>query len=335
MKLKTNKKSIIKNKEITDLGLSNKIIDKTHRIINRDGSFNIKRSGLPFFESFSVYHWLISMSWTKFCILILAAYLVVNVFFAVLYFIGGDSNFEGMVIRSDFDRFLNDFFFSTQTFTTVGYGRINPVGVYSNIISSVESLAGLLSLALATGLLYGRFSRPIAKIIYSENAVIAPFRDITGFQFRIANKRTDHQMVDVEVELMLACVENDTRKIYDLKLEYSKINFFTTTWTVNHPIDEESPIYGMTADDLKNIDAEFFILLKGFDDTFAQIVHSRSSYRYNEIVWGAKFTSVYGKTEDGRARIQMDKISEIENAVLPDSINNSGNNRNAMKEINK
>ncbi|MDQ3020177.1 MAG: ion channel [Bacteroidota bacterium] len=310
-----------KETEVTDLGLGNKVLDKGHRVINRDGSFNVRRKGLPFFESFSVYHWLISMSWMKFCLLILAAYLVVNIFFATLYFIGGDSNFEGMVFTNEFDRFLNNFFFSTQTFTTVGYGRINPVGVYANIVSSIESLAGLLSLALATGLLYGRFVKPVAKIIYSEKAVIAPFNDITGFQFRIANKRYDHQMVDVEVEVMLSHVKNELRSFYLLKLEYPKINFFTSTWTVNHPIDKESPIYRMTGEELKEMDAEFFVLLKGFDDTFAQIVHSRSSYKYTEIEWGARFISVYGRADDGMTLIELDKISEYEKVVLPKTTN--------------
>lgn len=311
MKSTYNKKTTVKGKEVTDLGLGSKIFDKKNRVINRDGSFNLKRRGLPFFESFSIYHWLISMSWFKFCSLILAAYLVVNVFFATLYFIGGDANFEGIQTNNNFDRFLNEFFFSTQTFTTVGYGRINPVGVYSNIISSIESLSGLLSLALATGLLYGRFVRPVAKIIYSENALIAPYKDITGFQFRIANKRSDHQMVDTEVDVLLSRVENDALKFYNLKLEYKKITMFTATWTVNHPIDEESPLYGLTEDDLKEMDSEFFVLLKGFDDTFAQQVHSRSSYKYNEIVWGAKFVSVYGKSDDGETTIELDRISEL------------------------
>lgn len=311
-----NKGNKISKDEVTDLGLGNKIFDKNIRIINRDGSFNIKRKGLPFLESFSIYQWLISMSWLKFCGLIFSGYLIVNLFFATLYFIGGEANFEGIETNNDFDRFLNEFFFSTQTFTTVGYGRINPVGVYSNIISSIESLTGLLSLALATGLLYGRFVRPVAKIIYSDKAVIAPYKDITGFQFRIANKRADHQMVDTEVDVLLSRIENDTVKFYNLELEYKKISLFTATWTVNHPIDQNSPLLGQTEEDLKSTDSEFIILIKGFDDTFAQVVHSRSSYKYNEIIWGAKFASVYGKSEVGRTTIELDKISDIYSVPL-------------------
>lgn len=319
MKIKNKTSFFTKQKEVTDLGLSNTLTDKEHRVINRDGSFNIKRKGLPFFESFSVYQWLISMSWLKFCSLILLGYILVNIFFATLYYLGGEANFEGIESSSEFDRFLNEFFFSTQTFTTVGYGRINPVGVYSNIISSIESLSGLLSLALATGLLYGRFVRPVAKILYSDNAVIAPFKDGSAFQFRIANKKRDHQMVDTEVDVLLSRAEGEAIRFYNLKLEYDKISLFTSTWTVNHIIDENSPLYGLNAEDLKEMNSEFIVLIKGFDDTFAQQVHSRSSYRYYEIIWGAKFVSVYGKKEDGKVDIELDRISEVTKAALPAS----------------
>lgn len=315
MKTENKAASFDKENEVIDLGISARITD-TKRVINRDGSFNVVRRGLGFLESFSIYHWLISMSWIKFCSIIFVSYLTINTLFATLYYIGGEENFEGIETSSEFDKFLNEFFFSTQTFTTVGYGRVNPVGIYANVISSIESLIGLLSLALATGLLYGRFSRPMAKIIYSEKAIIAPFNEMNAFQFRIANKRADHQMVDVEIELMLSIEEGDKRKVFDLKLEYSKINFFTSTWTVNHPITEESPLYSISEIDLKNMDAEFLILLKGFDDTFAQIVHSRSSYRFNEIVWGAKFVNIYSRTGDGDTLIELDKISLYEEAAL-------------------
>ncbi|MEO8445901.1 MAG: ion channel [bacterium] len=309
--MKNKNKILSEDKEIIDLGISSKVID-TKRIINRDGSFNVLRKGLKFFQSFSTYHWLISMSWTRFCLLILGSYLLVNIFYASLYYLGGEENFEGIKASTNFERFLNEFFFSTQTFTTVGYGRVNPVGVYANVISSIESLMGLLSLAVATGLLYGRFVRPYAKILYSDTAVIAPFKDHTAFQFRIANMRSTHQMVDVEIEVLLSFVDVDKRRFVNLDLEYKKINFFNATWTVNHVINEESPLFGLNESDLKGSEAEFLILLKGFDDTFAQIIHSRSSYRYDEIVWKAKFISVYTISEEGMITIELDKISDYE-----------------------
>lgn len=305
-----------KPKEVNDLGIGSKVLDSDQRIVTKDGRFNIERRGISFFKSFSIYHYLISISWLKFCSLILLAFLFVNIIFALLYLAGGVENFEGIETNNTIDRFVNVFFFSTQTFTTVGYGRINPVGVYSNIISSLESLAGLLSLALATGLLYGRFSRPVAKIMYSDNAIIAPFKGLNAFQFRIANMKNDHDMIDVETEIILSKEENNLRKFFNLKLEYRKINFFNASWTVNHVINEESPLYGLSEKDLKDSDCEFLILIKGYDNTFAQYVNSRFSYRYDELVWGAKFSNIYGRSEDGRGMIELDKISLIEKAEL-------------------
>ena len=128
--------------------------------------------------------------------------------------------------------------------------------------------------------------------------------------------RNDHDMIDVEMEVILSKVENNSRRFFDLKLEYKKINFFNTSWTVNHIIDDNSPLSGMTEKDLTEADGEFLILLKGFDDTFAQYVNSRFSYRFDEVVWGAKFKNIFGKSEDGRGMVELDKISEIEKAEL-------------------
>lgn len=311
LKLKNNKSD-----QVIDLGLNTGIQGKNQRIINKDGSFNIERRGIPFFKSFSFYHYLISVTWLKFCLIILISFIIVNVLFAFLYMLGGEGNFEGIEATNEFERFLNEFFFSTQTFTTVGYGRINPVGIYSNVISSIESLSGLLSLALATGLLYGRFSKPYAKIIYSKNILIAPFNDVNALQFRIANQRNDHQMVDVEVELIVSVIENKNRKFYNLELEYKKITFFNSSWTINHPINDNSPLSGLSAENLKESEAEFLIMLKGFDNTFAQTVHSRYSYTYDEVIRGAKFVKIFGVNEAGKPQIELDRISEYEPAVL-------------------
>ena len=311
---KTGKHS--KLKEVNDLGIGNKVLESDQRIVTKDGRFNIERKGIRFFESFSIYHYLISISWIKFCLLILISFLLVNIIFALLYLAGGVENFEGITTNNTFDRFVNEFFFSTQTFTTVGYGRINPVGVYSNIISSIESLTGLLSLALATGLLYGRFSRPVAYILYSENAIIAPFKEQNAFQFRIANLKNEHDMIDVETEVIFSKKENDSRKFFNLKLEYKKISFFNASWTVNHVINEESPLYGLSEKNMKDAGCEFLILIKGYDNTFAQFVNSRFSYRFDEIVWGAKFANIYGRSEDGRGMIELDKIGLLEKADL-------------------
>jgi inward rectifier potassium channel len=304
-----------KGRDINNYGLSSQIAKKGTRIINHDGTFNVKRTGIPGLQAFSVYYWLISMSWTKFFLTIMGCFVFINLLFACIYFLIGGNELEGIKVTNNFEVFLNNFFFSAQTFTSLGYGRINPVGYAANFIAAFEALLGLLSLALATGLLYGRFSRPLAKIVYSENAIIAPFKGMNALQLRIANKRKDHQIIDAEVNLMMSYLEGNVRRFHNLHLEYNKINFFLATWTVNHPIDEESPLYALTAAQLREMDTEILVLFKGFDDVFSQTVVSRSSYKVEDIVWGAKFVNVY-VYDDDRVEIDLSKINEIERAEL-------------------
>ena len=314
MKNKTNNVNL-SQKEVKDLGISSKDLSKSKRIVNKDGSFNVRKTGLGFAESFNFYHYLVTISWTKFIIIIFSGYVVLNLLFALVYYITGLDHLIGIMGKSEFNKFMEAVFFSAQSFTTVGYGRVSPEGFVTNVVAAFEALIGLLSLALATGLLYGRFSRPIPKIIYSNNALIAPYKDINGFMFRIANKQKS-QMVDVEVRVMLSIFENTNgsraREFYNLKLEYSSINFFPTLWTVNHPIEKDSPLYGMSETALKAGEAEFLVLLKGFDDTFSQTVHDRFSYTADEVVWGTRFVNIYGVDSDGNATVALEKISSFE-----------------------
>jgi inward rectifier potassium channel len=315
---KTKKK--ITEKEVIDLGLGSKETPQGQRIINSDGSFNLRRKGIPFLESFNFYHFLVTLSWPKFIAVVFSGYIIINALFGLIYYLIGVENLTGITASSRFEQFLDAFFFSAQAFTTVGFGRVSPISILANIIASLEALFGLLALALATGLLFGRFSRPVAKILFSRNAIIAPFKGMRAFQFRVANRHKS-QLIDVEVTVMFSIVEDvegtGVRKFYNLDLEYKKINFFPSVWTVNHPIDENSPLYTLNSDDFLSGEAEVMILLKGFDDTFSQNVHSRFSYRAEEVVWGVKFTNIFGKDEDGAPIVELDRISSVEPAELP------------------
>jgi inward rectifier potassium channel len=313
-----SRKNIIEE-EVKNLGLGSKENPTGKRIINHDGSFNIIKKGIPFLESFNFYHYLVTISWPKFILIVFSGYLVLNAVFGMIFYLIGVDHLMGVIATSETDKYLEAFFFSAQSFTTVGYGRISPVGFWTSTIAALESLTGLLGLALATGLLYGRFSRPIARILHSKNAIIAPFKDVNALQFRAANKQKS-QMIDVEVTVMLSIIQNQNgtniRKFYNLSLEYKKINFFPTIWTVNHIIDENSPFYGLGDQDLLNGEAEIMILLKGFDDTFSQNVHTRFSYKADEIIWGARFVNVFGIEEDGTGTVELDKIGEYEKSSL-------------------
>ena len=212
--------------------------------------------------------------------------------------------------------FIRGFFFSVQTFATIGYGTIHPVGIIANLLVTIESYYSLLVNALITGLVFAQFSRPTAKIVFSETAVIAPYRGITGFMFRLVNSRNS-QIIEVNAEVLLArFVEKEgekTRRFDTLKLEREKVAFLPLTWTVVHPIDEDSPMKNLTSEDLINSDAEFLIMLNAMDETFAQIVHTRSSYKAQDIKTGYKFSNIYNQNNPGDPiSIDIRKLSQVE-----------------------
>ncbi len=282
--------------EFNDLGLGSKFSEQKQRLIDRNGEFNVQKKGMPLSASFSVYHELISMSWWKFNLLVIISFVALNMVFAFIYMAIGIEQLEGIRAVSADGKFWDAFFFSGQTLTTVGFGRISPVGFQASMVAAVESMFGLLGFALATGLLYGRFSRPNSKLIYSNNAVIAPYKDINAFMFRIINARKN-QLIEMEVQVMFSRLEKAddrvVRRYYQLELERSRVNFFPLSWTIVHPITKDSPLYTCSPEDLRESDVEVLIMIKGFDDAFSQTVHSRSSYMFSEIVWGAKFENVF------------------------------------------
>ncbi len=299
-----------------DLGLGSKVAQQSRsRFLNRDGSFNVERAGQSFFRSLNPYHSLLTMSWIKFHTMVVLSYFFVNVFFALAYLACGPEAIQGSAATSTGGRFFDAFFFSVQTLATIGYGKISPSGFGANMIVAFEALTGLFGFALATGLLFARFSRPNAKIQYSEKAVIAPFHDITGFMFRIVNER-QNQLIEVSATLTYSRMETHNgkhvRKFYSLPLERNKVTFFPLHWTIVHPIDEKSPLFGVTQKELEESDAEFAILLTGIDETFSQSVHSRSSYKYDEVVVGAKFRDMFLPMENGIVRVDLRRLSEIE-----------------------
>ena len=301
-------------KQAQDPGLGEKYFKHTKRIINKDGSFNIKRTGGGI-ASINAFHYLINISWTKFLLIVFAGFICVNIFFAILYQLAGIQNLSNAASRDEMVSFLNTFFFSVQTFATVGYGGIHPTGIFSNIIASLESMTGILSFALATGLLYGRFSKPSAKIIFSDKAIVAPFKEGKALMFRVANSR-ENILMEMEANAMLTYLDKIdsrfTRKYYPLKLEIKFIYFFPLPWTIVHPIDEDSPLYGKTPKDLEELEAELLIMVKGFDDSFSQHVITRSSYKYNEIDWDVKFVRAYTTDETGETIVDLEKVSETE-----------------------
>ena len=305
-----------KKARFNDFGLGDKSSSKGYRALNKDGTFNIKKTNIPFFERLNFFHTLVTMKWSHFFAFILIGYFISNLFFATIYTIIGVENLTGIEGVNPFGQFMEAFFFSAQTITTLGYGRVAPIGLPANIIAAIESLLGLLSFALATGLLYGRFSKSISRIRYSDKAVIAPYQDINGFMFRVVNPQKN-QLLEVEVSVSLSMKRDrsDLRNFYSLELERSKVVFFPSLWTVVHPIDSSSPLHNLSKASILEKDVEFIVMIKAFDESSSQTVFSRSSYKASEMVWGEKFVYL-SKQENGKLTIDVSRINETETAAL-------------------
>ena len=292
-----------------------------NRLLKRDGSFNVKRKGLAFAERINVYHELINMPWRKFVLLVLATYTFINICFAFSYLGVGMEEIEGDSGQTFVEQFWDAFFFSSQTLTTVGYGRTSPIGFHANLVAAVECLVGLMMFAIITGLLYGRFSHPVAKLIYSHNAIIAPFKDNNNaLMFRLANARRN-QLIECEAEVMMSFIEPETqvRRFLFLDLEFKRVTGLALSWTIVHPITTESPLFNLTSEDINEMQAEFILIFKAFDDTYSQTVHTRYSYTSHELVWGAKFVPMYHSSEDKNATVlELNKIGEYQSALLFD-----------------
>ncbi|HWF47452.1 MAG TPA: ion channel [Bryobacteraceae bacterium] len=297
-----------------DPGLTQKYSQGLKRIINPDGRFNVRRTGTTW-RDFHPYLFLVDAPLSVFISVILASYLAGNLFFACIYWMIGVEHLRGVAAATPFLTFMNAFFFSAHTLTTVGYGNIYPDGVAANSIAALEAFIGLMGFALGTGILFGRFSRPTARIGYSKRMVVAPYQEITSLQFRIVNRRPNN-LLNLEARVLLMTVQVidgiPRRKFDILPLERDAVIFFPLPWTIVHPITETSLLYGLTAKDYARLQLEVLIMIKGIDETFGQLVHSRYSYRYDEIEWGAKFSPVFEVEESGDMLLEVNRVSEIE-----------------------
>ena len=295
-----------------DPGFTEKHRGDLRRIINPNGQFNVRRRGATW-RDVHPYLFMINTSWPVFVAIVFAGFVIANVAFAFVYLGAGVEHLQGADTSTAWGRFLSAFFFSAQTFTTVGYGRISPEGFLANLVAAFQALLGLMAFALATGLLFGRFSRPAARLAFSRQMVVAPYQSGASLQFRVANRRSN-KLMEIEARMLVMTVEPSdhglVRKYRPLTLERSSVMFLPLTWTVVHPIDEASPLWGQTAENLARQQAEFLILIKAFDDTFFQTVHVRHSYRHEELVWGAGFVSAFEAGARGEMVLDLRRLSE-------------------------
>ena len=297
--------------ESFDPGLTTQFSGALRRAINPDGTFNVHRKGTHW-RDVNLYLKLIDTTWPSFLAAVGGGFLFINMIFAAIYMALGIEHLQGQ--EPEMSPFVNAFFFSIHTLTTVGYGNIFPRGVWANLVAAIEAATGLMVFAIATGLLYGRFSRPSARILFSNHLLVAPYQDGTSLQFRITNARSN-VLIDLDARVLLMTVDmvegQLKRDFVDLPLERRHVYFFPLTWTIVHPIDSASPLFGKTAEDLAKASAEILILLKGFDDTFSQTVHAQYSYRHDEFVWGAKFVPAFNVDQEGDLILDVKRIDEL------------------------
>lgn len=322
----TKRRKIFERKGVDNTGFSNNSTIEGGRILNKDGSINVRKTGLTLFERISLFHTLIKMKPWKFLLAVFSFYATINVIFALIYVLLGVEYLKGVSVEADnlLGGFAQAFFFSSQTLTTVGYGHISPLGLATNIVAALESFVGILSFAMVTGLLYGRFSLPKAYLKFSENILVSPHKGYRALMIRIASFKNNH-ITDVEAQATMAMHfmdgDREVTRFFRLKLEIDKITSLALSWTIVHLIDEDSPLYEMSYEELKQADIEMMFYIKGFDENFSNIVQQRTSYTIEEMVYGAKFEPAFQRADDGSSTIlNIDKLNSYKAVKVPEPV---------------
>ena len=272
------------------------------RLVNPDGNFNVVRKGVSRFDWDDLYHILLTLSWIKLFAVVGAGYIITNVLFAFMYLGVGD----GVENMREGD-FFDAFFFSVQTMATIGYGAMYPKTLVANILVAIEALLGLLGVSVGSGLVFARFSLPKARVMFSRIAVVAPHNGIPTLMFRVANERQSWILeAEVNVSLVISEITEEgqaMRRFYKLPLFRNQSSLFALTWTVMHPINESSPLYGVTLEEMLEKEMEILITITGIDQTVSDNIHAHYSYIPTEILWNHKFADILSKTQDGKRSV--------------------------------
>ncbi len=261
-----------------------------------------------------LYHSLVTASWPGLIARIALAFTIANLIFATGYYF--DQGIENVHSHD----FIDMFFFSVQTMATIGYGKMEPVTLFSNILVSIEALTGLLALALMTGLVFSKFSRPTARIRFTRYAVIGPRDGVNSLMIRAANMRAN-RIFEASIHVVLArqeiTAEGDTiRRLYDLETTRSRSAMFALSWTAVHQIVEGTPLFGATRESIAASEPELIVSIVGLDETFSQTVHARHTFQLDEIIWGARFANVLVLHPDGSRSVDYDHFDDVEMTTL-------------------
>lgn len=300
------------HKSNQDTGFGDQASQMGGRMVNRDGSFNIQRLGISVRDRVSSYHSMLTMPRWRFLLVIFIAYFLINCFFTLLYWLAGPTGLEGVNQGHGFARMKDLFFFSTQTFTTVGYGRVNPVGELTNWIAAIESLIGFLSFAIAAGLLYGRFSRPRSFVRFSEKMLLSNYRGGKALMFRLVGYKDDHLLTNAEIKVSTRLFTPDgTYQFYNLDLERSHVDSLVLNWTVVHPINSNSPFFELSVEQIQALQPEVSALLIGFDEVYSSTVMARNSYALSDLLFGYRFAPMYFRGKSN-TRLDLSLLDSVE-----------------------
>ncbi len=281
------------------------------RVQTRDAQTGLLRVGLTTSWRSDLYHRGLTLSWRGFIGVAAAVYMAANLFFAALYLLQ-----PGSITNAQPGSVLDAFFFSVETFATIGYGVMAPATVYANVVMTLEALTGIMLVALTTGMMFSRVSRPTARVLFSKVAVVTRHEGVRTLMVRMGNERRN-QILQAEVGMTLVRNERTRegtymRRFYDLRLERSRTPIFAMSFLVMHAIDETSPLFGCTREQLEEQQAELLVTVTGLDETSSQTVHARVSYLPSEVMIGHRYADVFGVTEDGRRAIDYRRFHDSE-----------------------
>ena len=298
---------------IKDPGFGYSSKKNAQSIINKKGESTIIHKNKKF--SFQdTYAYLIQISWFHFFLFVLLSYILINIFFGIIYTLIGIEEITTLS-GNRFKDFLNGFFFSAQTITTVGYGGISPHGFSANLVSAFEALIGLLSFSFITGLLYGRFSKPKASVKFSNHVIHRDFNGGKALMFRLMNNRPTI-MIEPKISVTMAITNNNEysvskRDFYKLQLERKEIRYLSTVWTIVHEIDEESPLFNLSDSEIQKIDVEWYILMEYHEDSFSQKVFQTFAYTDEDLKFNVKFKPSITYNKEGYVELDHDELSTL------------------------
>lgn len=271
----------------------------------------VKRKG--FRESYfsDIYHFVLAISWFEFFLINTSLYLCMNLFFASLYYLGGET-----IVNADPYSYWDAFVFSFQTSTTIGYGYLRPASSYADAVVILDTLSGIIFVTITTGLAFAKFSRPTARVLFTDNCVVHPYQGRPTLMFRVTNSRDSH-IADASIDAVGILSETSEeglrmQRLYDLPLIRRKTPIFFVSWSVMHIIDEESPLFGLSQEELERKKLRIAISLTGIDDWSAQMVHTSYMYRFSDIIYDKKFADMVESHPDGSLTLDYDKFNQLE-----------------------